>query len=211
MLRAVIFANGNLNQPPTLLPGDLVIAADGGAKHCLRFGIAPHTVIGDLDSLSPAEVDKLRSLGAEIVQYPTHKDFTDLELALQYAQQHGAAQVLLVGALGQRWDQTLANLLLPVLLPDLEVRLQEDNQELFLVRPGTAAHLQGRPGTTVSLIPLIGDAHGVSTQGLAYPLRHETLRFGATRGVSNVMEAEQAQVSLRRGLLMCIVIREETL
>lgn len=208
-MRAVIFANGSLEQAPALLPDDLIIAADGGGLHCLRLGIVPHTVIGDLDSLSPADVETLRSQGAGIIQYPTHKDYTDLELAVQFAEERGASEAVLFGALGQRWDQTLANLLLPVRLTGLRLSLQDGQQEMFVIRPGQAASIHAPHGSTVSLIPLAGDAHGVSTRGLEYPLRDESLLFGATRGVSNVLLEDPAQVSLSLGLLMCIVIRKD--
>lgn len=208
MSRAVIFANGWLGQPPTLAPGDVIIAADGGSRHCLRLGIRPSAVIGDLDSLTPDHLTALQALGAEIVQYPTRKDYTDLELALRYARDHGYRPVILAAALGERWDQTLANLLLPAALPEMDIRLVDGRQEIFLIRAGATGHISGRAGDTVSLIPLAGDALGVRTQGLEYPLHDERLLFGGTRGVSNVLLGERAQVSLEAGILVCVVIHE---
>ncbi len=89
-MRAVIFANGSLNLPVALSPGDFIIAADGGAQHCLALGLIPAVVIGDLDSLTPADLEALEAQGAEIVQFPARKDFTDLELALKHARSSGA-------------------------------------------------------------------------------------------------------------------------
>lgn len=60
----------------------------------------------------------------------------------------------------------------------------------------------GAPGDLVSLLPLCGDVEGVSTSGLRYPLHNETLFAGCARGVSNEFTAHQAEVSLRRGLLL---------
>ncbi|MEZ4581030.1 MAG: hypothetical protein R3A10_05170 [Caldilineaceae bacterium] len=45
-------------------------------------------------------------------RHPTGKDQTDLELALERAIRDGAPDILLLGALGGRLDQTLANLLI---------------------------------------------------------------------------------------------------
>jgi len=205
-LRAVIFANGWLGQPPILLPDDLILAADGGALHCLKRGIRPAAVIGDLDSLTPVHLTALKALGAEIVQYPTRKDFTDLELALTYARQRGYQQIVLAAALGERWDQTLANLLLPAALPELNIRLVDGPQEIFLIYAGQPAELSGQPGDTVSLVPIGGDAQAVTTDGLEYPLHSERLPLGGTRGVSNVMERTCARVSLESGMLMCVII-----
>jgi len=209
--RAIVFANGWLGQPPHIQPGDVVIAADGGSRHCLRLGIRPNAVIGDLDSLTADHLTALQALGAEIVQYPTRKDYTDLELALHYARDHGYRPVLVAAALGERWDQTLANLLLPAALPEMDIRLVDGPQEIFLIRPAAPGQIGGQAGDTVSLIPLAGDALGVRTQGLEYPLHGERLIFGGTRGVSNVLLGRTAQVIVEAGLLMCVIIHQESL
>ncbi len=65
--------------------------------------------------------------------------------------------------------------------------------------------LAGRPGDLVSLLPLGGDATGIWTTGLAYPLRGETLPFGIPRGISNVLTQPTATVRLRSGLLLAVV------
>ena len=94
-MRAVIFANGGFSHPDPLLPGDFVIAADGGARYCLELGITPHLVVGDFDSLDPASLQALEQAGVELARYPERKDFTDLELALQHARLRGADEILI--------------------------------------------------------------------------------------------------------------------
>ena len=63
-------------------------------------------------------------------------------------------------------------------------------------------------GDTVSLIPLGGQAGGVSTRGLQFPLKDETLYPQKTRGISNDMTGERAGVSLETGALICIHTRQ---
>jgi thiamine pyrophosphokinase len=214
-LRAVIFANGELNYPQQTLKwiyeDDLLIAADGGSRHCLALGVIPDILIGDFDSLEPEQLADFESEGSQVYQHPARKDFTDLELALRYACEQGVDDILVFGALGARWDQTLANLLLPA-HPDLasaRISLIDGFQEIRLVRPAETLFVQGLPGDTVSLIPLNANADGVSTRGLEYPLLDEILAFGATRGVSNVLVGNAAEISLQAGLLLCILIRQE--
>lgn len=212
--RAVIFANGILNDPQRvrrlIQPRDLVIAADGGGRLCLQLGIQPGVLIGDFDSLDAQELAALEAAGAEVVRHPQRKDFTDLELALRYAHALGYQEILVLAALGARWDQTLANLLLPAAaeLGAAAVRHVDGPQEIMLVRPGEKLQIDGKPGDTVSLIPIAGDAQGVRTQGLEYPLTGETLFFGATRGVSNAMVEKTASLVLEAGLLVCVVIHQ---
>ncbi len=213
-MRTVVFANGLIADLPharaVLAPNDVVVAADGGARHLQALGIRPQVLIGDFDSLGPGEVEAMRLAGTEVIQHPARKDFTDLELALLHAVEQGADEILVLGALGNRWDQTLANLLLAASerFSGTPVILLDGPQELRLLRGGEKLALRGRPGDTVSLIPLFGDAVGVATHGLEYPLRGEDLSFGSTRGVSNVLLGEPASVSLREGILMCVIIHQ---
>ena len=209
--RALVFANGDLNDGPAVqsaldyASGAIIVAADGGARLALACGLVPDIVAGDMDSLTAEELDDLRARGAEIGRYPPEKDETDLELALLAAVRRGATWLRLIGAAGNRLDQTLANIYL-LALPALvgrDVRLVDGKQTLWLAGPGEHA-LDGAPGDTISLIPLAGDALGVQTEGLRYPLRGETLRFGPARGVSNVMLGGPARVTLAGGLLVVV-------
>jgi thiamine pyrophosphokinase len=213
-LRAIIFANGELTHPESVAAliqdDDFIIAADGGSQHCAQLGITPHLVVGDFDSLGESEIQALQTSGTRLVRYDRRKDFTDLELALEHACKIGASKALVFAALGRRWDQTLANLLLPAVqtLSDLEVRLIDGSQEILLLRGGENCSLEGRVGDTLSLIPLTLEAQGVLTQGLEYPLKGETLYLGATRGISNVFIQPQASVSLEEGMLLICVLRQ---
>jgi thiamine pyrophosphokinase len=166
--------------------------------------------VGDFDSLNEPELTALQASGTQLARYDRRKDFTDLELALEHAQRNGASEALVFGALGGRWDQTLANLLLPAAktLSGLKIRLLDSDQEISLLRDGENCRLEGRPGDTLSLIPLTLEARGVVTQGLEYPLKRETLYLGATRGISNVFVEQQACVSLEEGLLLICVLRQ---
>jgi thiamine pyrophosphokinase len=216
-MRVVVFANGEMSLPEgkdnLLLATDLLIGADGGTRHAEKLGLVPDVIIGDLDSLTDAELARFEAAGSQILRYPPEKDFTDLELALHYARDHGATEVLVLGGLGKRWDQTLANLLLPAAggLQSLTIRLVDGQQEISLVRAGQTLELRGAKGDTVSLIPVKGDAEGINTRGLEYALENGTLEFGASRGVSNMMVSGQAAVSLRKGLLLCVTIHNDGL
>ena len=212
-MRGVIFANGNLHQPElvrgTIQPADLLIAADGGGRHFLTLGLTPAVIIGDCDSISRATLEALTDAGAELHNYPINKDQTDLELALDYAVEHSCQEIIVYGALGTRWDQSLANLLLIAIerLTGIPIRLIDGPQTAQVIRGGETLQLTGEPGDTVSLIPLAGDASGIHTAGLVYPLVGETLPFGTTRGVSNRFQDSTAQITVSEGILICIHIR----
>ncbi len=204
----VIVANApNLDAAPyeaLIRAADLLIAADGGALPLLRLDRLPRLVIGDLDSLDSASQATLLERGVELRRFPREKDETDLELALAHAAASGATTIDILGALGGRWDHTLANVALLALteLRGRRVRLLDARQELFLVRDSAA--LEGQVGDTVSLLPLTPTARGVTTHGLLYPLQDATLHYERARGVSNVLLEPPGRVSLRDGLLLVV-------
>lgn len=206
--RAVIIANGIPPDEATvrrwLRPGDRLICADGGARTALALGLTPKVVVGDLDSLDETQQAQLKRRGCRLDVYPVAKDWTDLELALKLAVEEGATEIVVLGALGGRIDQELANILL-LLLPELEgvpTRIVDEQQEMFVARG--EAMITGQAGDIVSLIPLGSDVNGIVTEGLLYPLRDEPLRIGPARGLSNVMIAPVARVTLTSGVLLVV-------
>jgi thiamine pyrophosphokinase len=180
------------------------VAADGGANWLASQGRLPHVLIGDMDSVHP---DVLRALAlgeCRLVRHPPEKDATDTELALYEAMALGARRVTLLGAWGGRLDHALANVLL-LALPQLataQLVLFDGRSYAYLLRQELA--IQGEVGDLLSLLPLGGEARGVVTAGLQYPLRDETLPLGPARGVSNVFTAPNARVAVRNGLLLAV-------
>ena len=218
MPRIVIFANGelpDLEAARTLLEADdYLIAADGGANHLMKMGILPEVLIGDLDSVEEDTLFELTSAEIKIEQYSEDKDETDIELALRYAVELHPSAILIVGALGGRLDQTLANLsvLTDPLLSEMDIRLDDGVEQAFFCRAsagkGKQVQVQGRSGDTVSLIPWHSPVDGVTTEGLRWPLYGETLYPDKSRGVSNAMLGESASVKIEKGLLLIILRRQ---
>ncbi|HWQ07717.1 MAG TPA: thiamine diphosphokinase, partial [Holophaga sp.] len=183
MQRTLIIANGELR--PGLaerLAGerfDGIIAVDGGAEHCKVLGLEPTLLLGDLDSVTPGTLAHFTGRGTALERHPSRKDATDLELALDRALQAGSTWIVLACALGGRLDMAVANLLLLArpAFRDVRVELWDPRQTAVILRP-PGGEVHGSPGDTLSLIPLAGDAEGLATEGLAYPLRDECIPFG---------------------------------
>jgi len=209
--RAVIFANGTLpdlySARQLLRKDDFWIAADGGSRYALGCGRAPDVLIGDLDSISDPVRESLLRAGTKMQTHPADKDETDLELAVWFALQEEFSSILIIAGLGGRTDQTLANLslLADPALREYDIRFDDGHEEALCVREN--AVLLGAPGDVVSLIPFGMAAEGVVTKGLQYPLLEETLHPSRTRGVSNRMTESKAEISLERGVLLCIHTR----
>lgn len=212
-MHAVIVAGGmgyDLPERPALAEADLVIAADGGAEAVAALGLQPHVLVGDFDSISVDTRARAEAGGAEVIALRSDKDWTDTEVALHLAVERGADRVTVYGALGgPRLDHLVGNLLLltAAWLRGCDVSLVDARHKIFLAH-GDAA-VVGEAGDLISLLPLTPVVEAVETEGLAYPLRHESLYQGATRGVSNELVAEQARVHHGSGELLIIHYRSK--
>jgi thiamine pyrophosphokinase len=188
----------------------LVVAADGGATKALAAGLAPDLVVGDADSLGPDGLAAVREAGIPVELAAVAKDESDLELAVAAAVARGATRLTVLGALGgARFDHALANAWLlahPALAGRTAVLLDAATRVRLLDATAAPAsvRLAGASGDLVSLFPFGADAAGVTTTGLAYPLRDEPLRSGPARGLSNVRSGPEARVALRAGRLLIV-------
>jgi len=205
----LIFANGQLHNGEAvrraLATPAHIIAADGGAHLALDLGYSISLLIGDMDSISPPMLHQLEAQGVEVMRFSPEKDETDLQLALQEAARRGATWIRVIGALGGRFDQQLANIYL-LNLPELaacDVRLVDGSQTIWMVSAGEH-DIMGTVGDTVSLIPLGGAVRGITTIGFEYPLHNETLQLGPARGISNVIAAPQPRLIIGAGVLLVV-------
>jgi thiamine pyrophosphokinase len=220
-MQVIVLADGQVGSrealdaawPGWLEPGARVVAADGGARHAGPLGLAIDRWVGDGDSLGEAGIVELEAAGVPVERARPDKDESDTELAVLAALAMGATSLTVLGALGgPRVDHALANvgLLSMPALEHLGVRLLAADARVRRLRaPGTdggpaTLDLAGHVGDLVSLLPIGADAEGVTTHGLAYPLRDEPLLAGRTRGLSNARERPDAAITLRRGQLLVI-------
>ena len=213
-MHVVVFAGGTFRPGSAcneaLASADLIIAADKGAVTAIQQGYPPDIIVGDFDSLPSS----LQAHAPEIIRVAAEKDETDTELALMTARTHGATRITLLGGLGgARFEHTVGNILL-IADPDfasIDLRLADGPSLCTVVRGPGELHIEGEPGDLFSLFPLTMSAEGVRTQNLYYPLKGETLTFGKPRGISNVLTATQATVTLEAGILLAIHTRQAEL
>lgn len=197
-MRAVIIGNGTIENysyiKSKIKADDFIICADGGLRHAHMMDIVPDIAIGDFDSSDKDERVKT-------YVYPTRKDFTDGELAVNYAIENGYEEIVLIAMSGTRLDHTITDI---TLLSKCEgACLIDDHNEVRIVR--TRLVLSGYKGKTLSIIPIFGNLEGITTRGLEYPLNGETLYFGESRGNSNVVIDDEFSISVTNGLGIVII------
>jgi thiamine pyrophosphokinase len=182
---------------PLVAGAKCIVCADGGANTAARLGIRPDAIVGDCDSLSPATRRKFRN--AEILYRPSQYS-TDLEKAFDYCLEKHIRSIVVLGATGKRLDHTLSNMSIIRKYHDrLSIRCIDQYGESFLVtKKNTFTAVVGQ---IVSLVPL-GKCRGVTTDGLRYPLTHETLEVGIREGQSNVATKRRVNISVNHGTLL---------
>jgi thiamine pyrophosphokinase len=181
-----------------------IIVCDGGVRHLQKLGIKPDVIIGDMDSIAPAQLANYSAQGVKIIKYPANKDFTDTELALDYALNLKPTALYIWGALGGRLDHTLANVFLLRKGKDASIKtyLIDEYCEAFIVDKG-AAFVDAK-GVTVSLFAVSPKVEGLSLSGFVYPLKDAVLTMGESLGVSNIINKDYAKITMRAGNLLVI-------
>jgi thiamine pyrophosphokinase len=207
---AVVLAGGDPVEPhlrERLPDNAYVVAADSGVHAADVLGLNVSVIVGDFDSADPAVVEAALARGAVALEYPVAKDATDLELALNVAIEEEVERIVVVGGAGGRLDHYLANvaLLASPRFAGVGIEAFFADAHVSVVRGGEGElEIRGAPGETLTLLPVGGDARGIVTKGLEYPLHAEDLPVGTTRGVSNVIVRVPASVSLTTGTLLII-------
>ena len=167
-----------------------VIAADVGYLRATERGIQPNVLVGDFDSLG------IRPHGAEVVEVPVEKDFSDGELGVRVAALHGIEVLDIYGAIGGRTDHFLYNLHLLKIAYDLGIRavIRSDGEDIYYTESNIL--LSVSVGDNLSIVPFGESAHILKATGLKYPAGGVTLTKHDTRGLSNESTSESVFVSV---------------
>lgn len=198
--RAVVVLNGPFRLTPALLrafEGAFVVAADGGFRRLERLGRVPDVVVGDFDSVRPP-------VGVDVVVYPSDKNETDGELALERALSEGASEVTLVGAMGGRHDMAVGHVaLLRQARAKGAVGILTDGLQAAFLAPRSRFPVgpRGRSLSVVALTPRVR----MASAGLRWPLDAATIRWDEMRGLSNRVVDDDAWIRVVSGEALCVV------
>jgi thiamine pyrophosphokinase len=187
-MRVILALNRSIALRVESLQGATTVCADGAARAFLAHGVLPNLVVGDFDSLTPAELDALERGGSRIVRHPAEKDETDGELALDAALGLKPTTLEILGLDGGRADMMYFNL---SLLRD--PRLEKipttcvfcDQSRGYLVTASSAVELETPIGTTLSLLPLLDSVSVTELSGVRWPLENQEISSASARTVSN--------------------------
>lgn len=214
-MRCVIITGGTVNDlnwlAGVLKESDMIICVDGGARYAAALGIIPQIIIGDLDSIGQMEYNLFTKQGTVIKKYPVDKDDTDTALALGEVLSDNPKEVIILGAIGTRFDHSLASvhLLRVAMNSGVRARIIDEYNEISLVAPYEKVIVDGEPGDLFSLLPLTEKVSGVNVKGARWPLQEANFIIGNPYGVSNQLAADKVEISIKSGLMLFVKINEQ--
>jgi thiamine pyrophosphokinase len=207
--KAIIIGNGE--QPPEdLLRAAVdsglyeIICADGGYHHAERLGIVPDIVLGDMDSLSDAEISKIE--GKIAVRKFSGQNDTDVEKAIIYCYENKIKDILLFSVTGKLIDHELSNIVLLFrYAPSVRLRIV-DNHTVLEAVTGRVTRMVGT-GARVSFYAFQHELN-VMTQGLRYQLPENKLIFGKQESTGNIAENDSVSFEVTGGYMLLIIPAE---
>lgn len=179
--------------------GDYVICADGGANSAATLGILPNIIIGDLDSITKSNLSFFKKKGVEI-RCIKEQETTDFEKALLYIIECNLNNVIVFGAVSSRPDHTLNNFsVMKRYYKSINIKIVDKDFEIFYLK--NKINLKYVKGKVVSFMAM-SYASGITTKGLKYKLKNDSLEFGLREGTLNISSAENISIEKKKGDLL---------
>lgn len=211
-MKCIIIASGEIeytrNISRIIRDAQLIICADGGARHLKALDIVPHVMIGDFDSIHKNDLDFFQKKDVRMISYPPQKDQTDSELCIDWAIENNATDITLLGMTGTRMDHTLANIFLlkKIAEKNIPARIINEHNEIHVAIKDI--QVTGNIGEILSLVPVTQKVTGVTVKGLEYPLENAVMYMGSSLGISNVFKQTVVSISIKDGMLIVIKSRD---
>lgn len=187
---------------------EYVICADGGLEKAENLKIVPNIIIGDLDSVNKVVLQKYLDMNIELLKYPEEKDFTDMELAIDYAVEKGFKDIVLIGASGSRLDHTMANIMLieRYYKKGNNIKIIDNNNYVEILINNM--EITNKKNFYVSIVPISDSIEGITLIGFKYPLNGVKVNRGSTLCISNQIISEKGRIILSKGTALVFISKD---
>lgn len=186
------------------------IGVDRGTLTLLKNGIQPVRAFGDFDSINEQERAFIENAGTDLLVYPSEKDLTDLEIAIDWILSEKPDRCLILGATGGRLDHSLMNvqLLVKGIKTQTELVLMDNQNIVTILPPGVYDVTKAQSHPYVSFIALSPKVSGISLIGFKYPLNDAELTWGSSLCISNELKSPHGTISFKEGIVISIQSRD---
>lgn len=207
-MKALLFINGLI---PHRLPDDhsiydCIICTDGAyTKYVKDYATKHHFTIdfltGDMDSVDIHKID------SNIQQvYLPDQEKTDFEKTLDFLIDKGFREVDVYGGSGLEEDHFIGNISTALQLKDkINIVFYSDYSKFYFIAYNISIY--GVKNKIISLIPFFKAEH-ITTQGLEYPLKNESLTFGQRIGIRNKALTDEVKINYTKGSLLLFISYE---
>jgi thiamine pyrophosphokinase len=164
-------------------------------------------MVGDFDTASEELVKRYKVYNnISVIDLKPEKDETDMESAIDYTIRMGYNKVVLLAAMGGRFDHTLANLhmLYRLLQHGIQGRMVDEFNCIYLLQSSYTLKKNKLYGKYVSLLPFTSEVKDLTLEGFKYPLENYCLRAGMSIGVSNEAVESECNITFQEGILIVV-------
>ena len=177
-----------------------IYCADGGANIVYQLNLIPKKIYGDLDSIKDEVKDFYTKKNVKFIKFNVEKDYTDSELVLNEIEKK-YDKIYAIAALGGSIDHELTNINLLNRYSNLIFVSQKE--KMFKIEK--SYDFSNMKNKKVSFIIFSDKVENLTLKGFKYDVENLDLTKGETRCVSNIIEKNEARVTLKNGALLCVV------
>lgn len=207
-MKGLIIASGNIinieNISFNLEDFDLILAVDGGVNKSKQLGIIPDLAIGDFDSITDEGKTYIEKNSIPVEKFPSRKDFTDMELGINYLVARACDNITILGGTGTRMDHTIANIFLLKNLYSKGIICNILDDTNMITYTKDVLHVEKNNFKYISVIPISEDGAVVSLIGMEYPLDKYEIDFASTIGISNELKEVRGKIVVHKGEVLVI-------
>lgn len=217
-MKALIVSGGKVNSSFVLNlykneKFEKVIAVDNGLTVLDAIEVFPTDIVGDFDTVSPGLLEKYADRKEVLIHtYPSKKNATDSQLALELAIKEECDSITILGVTGTRLDHVLGSIyMLHIPLErGIDCSILDENNRIRLINKSITIKKRETLGSYISLIPFTDKVVGITLKGFKYPLENYTMEMGhsPTIGISNELVEEKGTVNFSEGTLILIESRD---
>lgn len=190
---------------------EVIIAVDAGMDFFYKSRIMPDVIVGDFDSVEEEALEFFQGQEQmDIHRLNPEKDDTDTEYALRFAIGRGATKITVLGGTGSRLDHVIGNVVLlgVGLEKNVSIELLDTHNKIKMTNSSLSIRKDERFGKYLSVIPVAGDADGVTITGVKYPLDNYDMHGFNTLGISNEIVDDEASITVKNGIVLVIESRD---